>query len=89
MMVNGLRTRRETIEVEVDPTHVISRLWMDWHKSVDPRIEGDRNGMWLQSDGMDYHRREDRYKDLRPMTDEEKVIDEAFRVVYQQVKGTP
>lgn len=87
MFVNGIRTTREQIEVDVDPSHVISRMWENWRKSVDPKIEGGSDGMWIQSDGFDYHRRDDRYKDLRPMTISESKIDEAFRIVYDFAKG--
>ena len=87
MLVNGLRTTRETVEIEIDPTHVISRLWEEWRRSVDPKIEGGSDGMWIQGDDIDYHRREDRYKDLRPMTPEESTIDEAYRLIYDRARG--
>lgn len=84
--VKGTRVIREEMSVDVDPSSFLNKLLENWMKGINPKFEFGSKGMWYVSDGFDYHKREDLYREDRKMTDEEKHIHEAFVCLFELVK---
>lgn len=80
MIVEGIKTERTHVKVDIKPIEVIEKL----HKlSRPPDARFIRETEWMQEASYNYHNRSYDYKPLREAIEEEIELEKAFKLVLK------
>lgn len=84
MKTKGRRTIIEELDVDIDASTFLGKLYDEWLPIGFDHLGSD--GYWYKTDGFDYHKREDLYVKGRKATDEELEFDKAYVIMRKFVK---
>lgn len=82
MQMNGTRTTRETITVDIDPKEFLTKIYQ---RSVPPGLHhiNTNDNHWYKVDGRDYHKNEELYAKDRPATELELAEKESYHTLMR------
>lgn len=82
MQINGTRTIRETIAVDIDPREFLTKIY---ERSIPSGLDhiNTRDNHWYKVDGRDYHKNEELYAKDRPATELELAEKESYHTLMR------
>lgn len=82
MQMNGTRTTRETISVDIDPMEFLTKIY---ERSIPSGLDhiNTSDGHWYKVGGHDYHKREELYAEDRVATETELAEKEAYHTLMR------
>lgn len=82
MQMNGTRTTRETITIDIDPREFLTKIYQ---RSIPSGLDhiNTRDGHWYRVDGHDYHKNEELYEKDRAATEVELAEKESYHTLMR------